>query len=63
MKSFPRNFDKLNAVKNGKKGEVQNKLYNRFDSATKDKLYTDFNSENIFEDNKRINPGKRRNLL
>jgi superfamily I DNA/RNA helicase len=60
---FSENFDKLNAVKNGKKGEVQNKLYNRFDSATKDKLYTDFNSENIFEDNKRINPGIKEEIF
>jgi len=60
---FCEKFDKQNVTVIGKSGKpVNNKLHKKFCSAVKDKLYTDYDKENIFSE-KSIDPGIREELF
>ena len=62
-KLYSEYFDRLNETVMGKTKEIQNDLFKRFNGASKDKLYTDFNAENIFVGNVSVNPEIKEELF
>ncbi|MEO6695503.1 MAG: UvrD-helicase domain-containing protein [Ignavibacteria bacterium] len=63
--AYNESFDKLNEIVIGKnKPEgIQNELYKRFSQITINKLYTDYNRNNIFKDKIMINPAIKEDLF
>lgn len=60
---FSEKFDNLNETVTGKRGgPVTNRLKKKYDTALKDKLYTDFEGENIFSD-KAVNPDIKEDIF